>query len=213
MSFELARETYQYFAWVCLRFYRTRRITIENLNVIWTVNVFFYFKSIIRLLSVFVRRLIWRKRNVFKYFQRNPFILTIKSTNQRNTCTTMCLLRIQHKMKCIKQQHHHLLKTFLKDIVRLYLLTGPPAQVNNNDKLTAVNKQSHKKLFSTFLYRKLIEINFDCLYCSTYLSKVKHIQCLERIHERLLSHRHHQEQPNFHPKQPYQFKHNQRTVA
>lgn len=151
----------------------------------WKCFVFVFFKSIIRLLFVSVRRLIWRKRNVFKYFQRNHFILTMVTTKQRNTCTIMCFLRIQHKMKCIKQQHHHLSKTFLKDIVRLYLLTGPPAQVNNDSKLTKANEQSD------FFHISLIEINFYCLHCSIYFPKVKHIQCLERIHERLLAHRHH----------------------
>lgn len=76
---------------------------------------------LIRLPFEFGHRLIWKKTNAFKSFQRNHFISMMDTTSQRNICTIMYLLRIQHKKKFIKQRHRHWLKMFSKDIVPLFL--------------------------------------------------------------------------------------------
>lgn len=76
---------------------------------------------LIRLPFEFGHRSIWKKKSAFKSFQRNHFISMMDTTNQRNICTIMYLLRIQHKTKFIKQRHRHWSKMFLKDTVPLFL--------------------------------------------------------------------------------------------
>lgn len=67
--------------------------------------------------------------NAFRCFPRNPYTSTMATTNQRNTCMTMCLPRIHHKMRYIKRQPRRSLKTCSKATVRPYLRMVLPALV------------------------------------------------------------------------------------
>lgn len=97
----------------------------------------------------------------------------------------------------------------IKDVLKGYsaAVFAYGATGSGNNKLRKLQIE-----YLTIMFGKLIEFDFVARFF--FFLKVKHIQCLGQIHERLLVHRHlHQPPPNFHQKQPYQFKHNRRTVV